>query len=69
MQEIMMNKIIPISKKAQKNYGWLDIQPYPPATVKELGVYSSKSLILEPCVITCSSMTLNKVSTMVKPYP
>jgi hypothetical protein len=30
MQKIIMNKIIPISKKAQKNYGWLDIQPYMP---------------------------------------
>jgi hypothetical protein len=28
MPEIMMNKIIPISEKARKNYGWLDIQPY-----------------------------------------
>jgi hypothetical protein len=28
MQEITMNKIIPISKKARKKYGWLDIQPY-----------------------------------------
>jgi hypothetical protein len=27
-----MNKIIPISKKAQKNYGWLDIQPYTPVS-------------------------------------
>jgi hypothetical protein len=26
MQEIMMNKIIAISKKLEKNYGWLDIQ-------------------------------------------
>jgi hypothetical protein len=37
MQEIMMNKIIPISKKARKNYGWLDIQPYDYGVVSDGG--------------------------------